>query len=178
MPKNKSSINLLPQEEFDASIMGRLLRWAMGTFRIIVIITEMIVMAAFLSRFWLDARNSDLNDSISVKNAQIAAQSGFEKQFRNIQKKLSIFKGLAQVKKSAATLEKIAGKVPGDVTISSISLEQNKGQVKGVSGSEQGIAQLVSNLRADTFFKTATLGQINSAEDNESLTVFTVAITY
>ncbi len=150
----------------------------MGTFRIIVIITEMIVMAAFLSRFWLDAKNSDLNDSISVKNAQIAAQSDFEKQFRNIQKKLSIFKGIAQIKKSAATLEKVSSKVPGDVTISSISLEQSKGQVKGVSGSEQGIAQLVSNLRSDTFFKTANLGQINSAEDNESLTVFTVAITY
>jgi hypothetical protein len=43
MPKNKA-INLLPQEEFDISIIGRTLKWAMGTFRIIVIVTEIVVM--------------------------------------------------------------------------------------------------------------------------------------
>ena len=73
MAKNKS-INLLPQEEFDASIFGRTLKWAMGTFRIIVIITEMVVMGAFLSRFWLDAQNSDLDNSIKIASAQISAQ--------------------------------------------------------------------------------------------------------
>ena len=73
MPKKKN-INLLPKEEFDASVVGRLLRWAMGTFRIIVIITEMIVMAAFLSRFWLDAQNSDLNDEIRFASSQIDSQ--------------------------------------------------------------------------------------------------------
>jgi len=84
MPKNKS-INLLPQEEFEASTIGRVLKWATGTFRIIVIITEMVVMAAFLSRFWLDAQNSDLTDSIKIRSAQISAQGDLEKRFREIQ---------------------------------------------------------------------------------------------
>src|SRR5512144_1767398 len=95
MAKSKS-INLLPQEEFENSVLGRILRWATGSFRVIVIITEMVVMGAFLSRFWLDAQNSDLNDSIQIKSAQISAQKDFENQFRQIQKKLDIYKGISK----------------------------------------------------------------------------------
>jgi hypothetical protein len=89
MPKNKT-INLLPQEEFESSIIGRILRWAMGTFRIIVIITEIIVMGAFLSRFWLDAQNSTLSDGIKIKSSQIQSLADIEKEFRNIQSKLNM----------------------------------------------------------------------------------------
>jgi len=46
----------------------------MGSFRIIVIVTEIIVMGAFLSRFWLDAQNSELDSSIKIASAQITAQ--------------------------------------------------------------------------------------------------------
>ena len=62
--KKEPEINLLPQEEFEGSVIGRILKWGLSTFRIIVIIVEMVVMAAFLSRFWLDAKNSDLNEDI------------------------------------------------------------------------------------------------------------------
>src|SRR5687767_5886225 len=120
MPKNKS-INLLPQEEFDASIVGRVLKWAMGTFRIIVIITEMIVMAAFLSRFWLDAQNSDLNEQIKVKTAQISAQADFEKQFKNLQARLNIVKLITQAAPTTTKIDLVATKTPQDIILTSIS---------------------------------------------------------
>lgn len=177
MPKNKS-INLLPQEEFDASIVGRVLKWAMGTFRIIVIITEMIVMGAFLSRFWLDAKNSDLNSAIKIKSAEITAQSDFEKQFRSVQAKLDIFKQLSQAPKASDKVVKIASKIPAEVTLTSVSILQSSAQVKGTSLSEIGIAQFVSNLKTEKSFKKIELGQINSSEDNPSLTLFSITINY
>src|SRR3990167_3725924 len=118
MPKNKP-INLLPQEEFDASIVGRVLKWAMGTFRIIVIITEMIVMGAFLSRFWLDARNSDLNELIDIKSAQISLQSEFEKEFRGLQTKLNIIEEMSKNTKSSEVLSRVSSKLPPDANFSS-----------------------------------------------------------
>jgi Tfp pilus assembly protein PilN len=179
MPKSKNKlVNLLPQEEFDASIVGRVLKWAMGTFRIIVIVTEMIVMGAFLSRFWLDARNSDLNELIDIKSAQVMAQSDFEQEFRSIQARLKIFDDMDKNRKASETLTKITSKTPSDISLSTVSFQDELAQVKGIATSELSIAQFVANLSADDFFKEVSLGQVSQSEDNPSLTIFTISITY
>src|SRR3990167_1085348 len=95
-PKEKALINLLPQEEFESSTFGRVLKWLLSSFRIMVIITELVVMTAFLSRFWLDAKTTDLNDSIKQKQAVIESQNNFEKEFRKTQNRLVIFKEVTE----------------------------------------------------------------------------------
>ena len=178
MSNKKSAINLLPREEFDASILGRTLRWATGTFRIIVIVTEMLVMGAFLSRFWLDAQNSDLSDSIKIKSAQIVAQADTEKEFRGIQSKLNIVKQIGQISPPSQTIDAIISKLPPDVNLTAVSVSENSAQINGTSASELGIAQFITNLKGDTFFKNVNLGQINSSESNLTRTVFSINILY
>lgn len=177
MPKNKL-INLLPQEEFDASILGRVLKWAMGSFRIIVILTEMVVMAAFLSRFWLDAQNSDLDNSIKITAAQISAQASFEKEFRILQKKLNIFKQVVLSSNKSIRLDSIASKIPQDITLTSISDQGGTAQIKGLAGSEMGIAQFIGNLKSDSTIKKINLDSIGSSDINQSSTTFLINITY
>lgn len=177
MPKNKS-INLLPQEEFDTSIIGRTLKWAMGTFRIIVIVTEIIVMAAFLSRFWLDAQNSDLNNAIKIKSAQIAAQADMEKEFRSVRAKLDIVEQLGGSASYSERVNEVASKIPPDIILTSISILDSSALVKGISSSELGIAQFIANLKADPSFTNIELGQMNSSESNLAQIVFSVKVTY
>ena len=176
MPKNKL-INLLPQEDFDASALGRVLKWAMGSFRMIVIVTEMVVMTAFLSRFWLDAQNSDLSDQITIKSAQISAQADFEKTFRNTQSKLAIIKFVDSQTKPTDRLNLISTKIPADVSLDNAAIGETSTDLKGLSGSEMGIAQFLSNLQDDKSFKSVALGSINISE-NSSSTVFTVTLGY
>lgn len=176
MPESKA-INLLPQEEFETSVLGRILRWAMGTFRIIVVITEVIVMGAFLSRFWLDAQNSDLTDSIKIRSAQIQAQSSVETQFRSIQTKLNIASQLSQGTLPSQRLNLITSKLPAGVTLNGLSISPSSSQIKGSSGSEIQIAQFVANLDAEPTFKDVQLGQINSSENNQQI-VFLINLTY
>lgn len=178
MPNKKSLINLLPQEEFDASTLGRVLRWAMGTFRIIVIITEMVVMGAFLSRFWLDAQNSDLNEEITIKSAQISAQSDFEKQFRSTQNKLNIFKSLASNPPPSGKIDIIASRIPTNITLTGISVDDASAQLKGTAASELGLAQLLSNLQAEKSLKSVDIGSLSNSENDPSLTTFTLNIGY
>jgi Tfp pilus assembly protein PilN len=173
-----TSINLLPQEEFDASLVGRVLKWAMGTFRIIVIVTEMVVMAAFISRFWLDAQNSDLTDTIKNKSAQIEAQSNFEKKFREVQKKLAITKALAKDVNPTDKITLISQKIPLDVSLTAITESAGLVQIKGTAGSEMGAVQFVANLKTEKSFKTVDLSAINSSEDNPSIIIFVIKITY
>lgn len=178
MPKNQKLINLLPQEEFEASVTGRVLRWTMTTFRYIVIVTEMIVMGAFLSRFWLDAKNADLSDSLKTKSAQIQAQSDFEKTFRDFQSRLSILFQLDTRSKPTEIVGKIISKLPTDVTLASISYQNDTISLKGVSGSEIGAAQFIANLKGDKSFKKVTLGQITSSQPNQLGTAFGLNIDY
>lgn len=177
MAKSKA-INLLPQEEFEASIIGRILRWATGTFRIIVIITEIIVMGAFLSRFWLDAQNSDLTDSITIKTAQVQAQSNFENSFRTLQKKLSIVKTIIAGTKSSDKISLVASKVPQEIVLTSISIDDTSIDIKGTSPSELAIAQFMSNLAAEKSFKSVDLTSLSTSQDNTGQNNFTVEVKY
>lgn len=177
MPNNKA-INLLPQEEFGASLTGRTLKWAMGTFRIIVIVTEMVVMGAFLSRFWLDAQNSDLTTAIKIKSAQITAQTQVEQQFRSIQSKLIIAKELQAITPFSQKVNLITSNLPVGVILTGISVSQNTIQVKGTSPSELAIAQFLTNLKAEATFKDVELGEVGTSENDQNLTVFSINITY
>lgn len=177
MPK-RSQINLLPQEEFEASTLGRALKWAMTTFRFIVVVTEMVVMGAFLSRFWLDAKNSDLSDSIKLETSQIEAQKDVETQFRDLQKKLSIFKTVSQTPKFSEKIDSVSSKIPQDIYLTSISVQEEAALIKGVSGSDVGVAQFISNLKNAPGFKDVNLGSVSSSEDNQNLILFTVSVSY
>jgi Tfp pilus assembly protein PilN len=174
----RTSINLLPQEEFNVSITGRVLKWAMGTFRIIVIVTEMIVMAAFLSRFWLDAQNSDLNDAIKVKSAQITAQTSVEKEFRAVQSKVNIFKEIQTGAKPAQIVDAITSKLPANAVLTGISVSQGSALINGTSEGETGIAQFITNLKSDNTFKNVDLTGVDSSENNPAQIIFSVNITY
>jgi Tfp pilus assembly protein PilN len=175
--RKKHLINLLPQEEFASSTLGRVLTWALSTFRVIVIVTEIIVMGAFLSRFWLDARLSDLNDSLKQKQAVINATSDFEEEFRKTQKQLKIFSQVSQNKSSVGNiLNEIGSFLPNDIYLTSYTFTESIVKIKGFSSSERSIAQLISNLEASDAFGEVSLNQLDTSRQQKSLLSFTLKI--
>lgn len=172
--KKELKINLLPQKEFERSTLGRILKWAVSSFRIIVIVTEMIVMAAFLSRFWLDATNSDLNDTILQKKAIITSFTETENKFRTFQKQIDIFTKITSLTQKSEYLNLITSLTPADVILNSISDSEDSVQIIGYSGSEQNISQFIKNLSSAGKFKDVSLNKIDSSEDNPSAIVFTI----
>jgi len=154
--------------------MGRILHWALSTFRIMVIITEMLVMGAFLSRFWLDAKNSDLNDGINVAKAQVSAYSDIETEFRATQKRLSIAKSLYLEDKFSLVMENVNLSLPPDVAINSVTVSGSSVQLKCRSASERSIVQLLTNLENNNFLEKINLTQISSTPDNDLIINFTV----
>ncbi|MEK7526054.1 MAG: PilN domain-containing protein [Patescibacteria group bacterium] len=176
--KRKSDlINLLPQEEFASSIMGRILAWLLTTFRTIVIISEMIVMAAFLSRFWLDAKNNDLSDSITQRKAVVGSYETLEKNFRAAQKKLSIFALVADPIPNQHTIIETAGSIlPSDMTMTSITFTNKEVSLKGTSGSEKSIANYTASLKNTSLFSDLSINQITYDTEKSSL-IFDIKAT-
>jgi Tfp pilus assembly protein PilN len=175
--KKSAQINLLPQEQFAASTTGRVLTWALSTFRVIVIITELVVIVAFLSRFFLDAQNADLTEQIEQKTAIIAGSSEFEKAFRLTQKKLQIFSELtASDKQASGVLSKIAISIPPDVFLESINLNDNTLAIVGFSPNERSIQEFVVNLEANLGNGEVSLDRLETSFQDASLMEFSINV--
>jgi len=168
--KIENQINLLPQEEFDASTLGRTLKWLLGTFRYMVIATEMVVMIAFLSRFWLDARSSDLIDSINQKKAVITSYSTFENEFRNAQKELAIFKNYTSSNQALSPLlTAVASNVPGNATLTEILVNGTKITISGNASDEATASTFVNSLNNVNLLHDVNLTSVEAKKDSASL---------
>lgn len=177
--KDTSPINLLPKEEFASSTIGRTLSWALSTFRIIVIVTEIVVMGAFLSRFWLDAKSNDLNDLIREKEAVIAATIDFEREFKDVQKRLTIFSAVAEQSfPFSSLLNELSTYLPPDTFLSAVSFQENSVQIKGLSFSERSVSQLIANLEKNSNFKDVALQNVSSGTQDKSQIVFNIKMDF
>ena len=175
MPKKTSHvINLLPQEEFRISPVGRILHWATTTFRTIVIITELIVIVAFLSRFWLDAKNADLNDIIRQNQSIIESYKDFETEFRQVQQRIKIFSEMTQSSTLGSLMMQAINLLPEDVNLVSISQVENSLQIKASSASERSIVQFITNLLNNPAFKEVKVASAVASSENQSVIVFTL----
>jgi Tfp pilus assembly protein PilN len=130
-------------------------------------------MLAFLSRFCLDAQNTDLSDEIDQKQAVIASLSDFEKEFKQTQTKLKIFSELtAREGLTNNAVKTISSNLPPDIFLRSLSFSQKTIYVEGTSPSEISIQQLIVNLDSKDLFKSANLVEMGSAPNDPSLLKF------
>lgn len=171
--RKKETINLLPEKGFASTTTGRILAWILSTFRIIVIVTEILVMVAFLSRFWLDAQNTDLGDEIDQKKAVLIASKNFESDFRDTQKRLDIYSQLTDAQKRAtSTLKKVTELLPLDVFLTAVNVQEDAWAISGRTPSEKSIQQLVVNLDSIDGVDKTSITSISTDEDDPSTLVF------
>ncbi|KKR91978.1 MAG: hypothetical protein UU42_C0006G0017 [Candidatus Woesebacteria bacterium GW2011_GWA1_41_13b] len=140
-------VNLLPKTEFDASVWGKILKWALSTGRYIVILTELVVIAAFLSRFKLDKDYSDLGDRITGKKSILTALEKTETRFRTTQNQLTEAKRVIDTSLPAGELlDEISSKVPPGVTLASVVIDGKGSAVSGVAQNDQVLAIFLDRL--------------------------------
>ena len=87
-------INLIGQEDLSHTPQGRIVQWAMTYGRYIMILTEIVVLGAFISRFTLDRKLTDLKEEIAQKQAIIEANAELETQIRTAQTQIDQVKKL------------------------------------------------------------------------------------
>ena len=165
--RKKSQINLLPQKGFSSSTTGRVLLWILSTFRVIVIVTEIVVMGAFLSRFWLDAQNTDLSDEIKEKQVIISSYNTVEKDFKKTQKRLAVFSTLIVNKGFANSISNsVITRIPTDTYLTSLKHSTDGLILEGISPSERSIQQFLINLQVVGELKGLSIKNITTDEDS------------
>jgi len=165
MPAKKRDISLLPGQEFAASALGRLVNWVTTSGRYVVIFTELIVIGAFLSRFWLDRKNSDLSDEIRQGEAILESTTDFEKEYRLLQSKLKFAESsISQDQNFTERLNILSQNLPRNVVFEHLNFSsgttQSEIKLKAISVSETDLVDFITNLILEPAISTVNVSNI------------------
>lgn len=173
--KKQKKINLLVKEGFEHTALGRGLNWVLSAGRIIVILTELVVIIAFLSRFWLDTTRNDLKNQNSALKFQVEENAPFETEFRKTQKRLDLYQRITGQQAGAATIvQDISSQLPTDVSLESISFTEGELTIRGLALSESGLAGFIKALNESQSVEEARLSDVSLGTSLGQVLSFTV----
>lgn len=168
MAAQKTSIELLPREDWEKTTFGKLLKWLLTAGRYIVIFTELVVILLLLFRFKLDRDFENLNKQINNKQAEIIALTEFEEKFRFLQTQLSAIEELQKKQiKTDQVLTELVSLIPIDVYLSNLDVKEKKVSFAATALSEAGLATLLKNLQTSSRFDNLVLSQVSSETEKE-----------
>lgn len=135
-------INLLNNRQGD--FVDKFIDWALTVGRLLIILTELIALSAFLYRFSLDRRLIDLHGKIKQEESIVKALKNSEDKYRSLQDRLTLASNF-----SSSGTEKI--KIFQDIlNFASEGLTLNNLVMRESRVSIDAIAQNTSSLKAFT----------------------------
>ena len=171
-------INLLPKSKWEKGFIGKLLFWALNVGRYVVVFTELIVIGAFLFRFGLDKRLTDLNFAINQKKNAIMTYGDLEVKWRRLQGQLeAVAKFQAEAVDANQVLNAISQITPFDTNYTTINLYAKNVVLEGQTLSNVGLATLLTKAQNQPLFKEVTLETVSSSVDQSGVIAFRLTLT-
>lgn len=173
-----SHINLLPKDSFEFSGTGKLLKWTTTIGRVLVVMTEFVVILAFASRFYFDKKLNDLSETIDGKLAVIQSYQETETQMRDLLSRQGVVSNYLTSNLDIVNRFSDLGKqIPPGITLDVVSMKGKDVSVKGSAGSETAFAQLLLGLKRDTLLKKISLDN-TTYDQNTGSVKFSFLMTY
>jgi Tfp pilus assembly protein PilN len=181
MPKQKKpakkkvdvSINLVPQDPFFETILGRTLKWALSIGRYIVIFTEMVVIISFATRFTLDRQVTDLNASINQKQKAIESYGDLEKEFRFVQQQIDDYQQLKQDYNLVEIFPILNSTIPDNVVFETLIVKADTINFSGAL-SQTALNILINNMQLDNHFYDVRISRIESQNELSNAVMFDI----
>ncbi len=161
MPTNPALINLLGNDELSSSPYARVVSWALTYGRYIMIGTEIVVLLAFLSRFSLDRKLTDLREEIEQKQVVINVNQELETDIRFLQDHIVKIKSLMYHQAQTFNhLSLVTKYIPPDVTITSFDATKEKVTVDVIAGTTGGLHQFLTDLQKAPYVNRVDIGDM------------------
>jgi len=161
---HKRSINLLPRDAFENSALGIILEWSLVFGKWSVILTQLIVMGAFLYRFTLDRSLTDLRKSIDRNVAVIKSFEQIERDFVLTQKQVAQAKiALDSQNILLRSISDIKRVTPPQIWYDRINLTTSTISLTSYAASIQAFGQFLTAVQSDPLFNKITIGKIESS---------------
>jgi len=172
------NVNLLHPKELPPKLPERFLKWLLSYGRFIVIAVEIVVVAAFISRFKLDADLDELKRKINLDLPYIEGLSADEALIKQTDLRLST---ISQTYSQTPDWDKIFGKItsllPKSIIFTNLTIERTASptnlnlRINAQTTSNTDLAIFLNNLRKDNFFRDINLATINFDQDQIIFTI-------
>jgi hypothetical protein len=164
MSNNLPPINLAQDKQIPLS--DKIINWILSVGRLIVIITEIIAIAAFIYRFSLDEKLVDLHSSIKKQQNIVSALKNDEDKFRNIQSRIALASTFSEKGiKTNQTYSDIASLIPSQIVVHSLVLNGDSVSVDADVASISSLSNFVDSLKS---YPNAKSTSIDNIENNPS----------
>lgn len=168
MPKPADiKINLAPKDPFFETTIGKFLNWALHVGRYIVIFTELVVILSFASRFTLDRRVTDLNESIHQKRIIAESYGPLENNFRLAQEKIKSYEQIEQTNNLVEVFPKLQRVVPKNIQLVDLLVEPNGISLEAVAASNNALNLFINNLQLSPDFSEVTVSRIETRGEKQ-----------
>lgn len=166
------SINLVKGQ--DKGFFDKFINWALTVGRLVVILTELVALLAFLYRFSLDRRLIDLHDQISQKQSIVKILKQKEDTYRNIQGRLALAATLTKTgQEKTQIFSDILSLAPPDFIFNNIVLSQDAVRI---DASAKSVSSLASFIRDIKNYKQTSSVSLDKIENKTAGTAIAVSI--
>lgn len=175
---HKRSINLLPRDAFESSTLGIILEWALVFGKWAVILTQLVVMGAFIYRFTLDRSLTDLRKAIAKNVAVVKSYDQVERDYVLAQKQvIKATTVLATQDQAMKILDRIEAITPSEVWYDRINLTPTTLTLTAYAASLPGFGQFLTSVQRDPLFTGVRVGKIESSVSKGAQMQFDISMT-
>jgi hypothetical protein len=173
MGKESTSINLIKKDK--NVLENQIVNWALTIGRTLVIIVEIVALAAFIYRFTLDNQLRDINSAIKRDQAFLLTQRQKETTYRNLQDRLLLEKEIVdQGKEKEQVFNDIIALTPQGINFSNINLSNNSVNIQLNTPSVFPLSVFVNSLKNYPLTDSISL---NSIDNHSSSALIDVGLT-
>ncbi len=160
--KKKQDISLLPDEERKLSF-DSLSEWLLSVGRWIIVCVQLIVVLAFLSRFWLDQRIAELYETTEQKKMMVEAAAEFEQDFRLLRQQTQLAQSIIDNNQNQKeVLEKIVALLPEKVYLTNLKAQQNQISFTIISKNETMIKDFFQKLLTAPYLEEVSIASLST----------------
>lgn len=161
MAKKFISINLIKDQKGD--LLERVINWSLSIGRILIIITELVALGAFLWRFGLDQQLVDLHTEIKQKQAIVNAFKKNEDEYRNLQDRLSIASNFSLVQvKRVQIYNDILDLAKTGITFNKISFTAERIVIEITADSVSSLSNFTNELKSYPQIESVSIDKIET----------------
>lgn len=179
MPEGKfptPELNLLSGDELENTTSGKFLKWALTWGRRIVVLTELVVISAFLSRFWLDTTVADLNEKIVRQKSVVESMAATEKKFRALTARIDKAQKIETATSVLTVYDEARELIPAEVVLTQLTVDP-RGVAFAGSSDESVLKTIVTDFRASKNFSNINVERV-AKTDADRVVEFSLKASY
>jgi len=128
-PAAKKQVSLLPSQSNPQSPLNVAMDWLTNVGRVVIIFVELIVVSAFLSRFWLDRTNADLSEMLRQQNAILDSTKEFRLEFNTLKNRLKAIESLNKHKNITGAINSLIKSTPPTIFYNNLNIDTTSDQL-------------------------------------------------